>query len=315
MKITVVIPTYKRLDYLSQAVKSVIAQTYANWECLIINDYPPDASSLELMVKEFGDGRLNLINQPSSLGGNAARNRGIKAAQGEIIAFLDDDDLWLPQKLEQHLQSHQSQNAQVVFSGVIQQWENDKLPAKTSLASLPNISVVQAISAGDFCPHTTSCVSVTKSCFTDFGLFDESLVSFQDWDMWYRIAEGGAEFACISEPLIIFRQHLGARTSKSIDRRLQGLAALLKKWQGKIPHPEEFHRKFAKESYICLTNDLILQQQKKQALQIWLRFLTLINKPFDYLQAIKLLLMIIFSGQVYGQILQTYRSLNKRKAS
>ena len=314
MQITVIIPTYNRLDYLSQAANSVLAQTYTDWECIIVNDYPPDSATLENLLSSWNDSRFRLVKHEVSQGGNASRNSGIKLAQGEIIAFLDDDDLWLPQKLEQHIACHQDSQAGVVFSGVTQCWEEEQLPNKTTLAVLPD-RVLAAMSQGAFCPHTTSAVTVTKSCLDRCGLFDEKLISFQDWDMWYRMAAREINFACIREPLIIFRQHLGARTSKSIERRLQGLEMLLEKWQDRIENPTRFRHIFTKESYIALTNDLILQGQKQQALSCWVRFLVLIDRPFDFLQALKLLLMILLSNRTYSQILQTYRSLRYRQFS
>ena len=315
MKITVIVPTYKRLDYLAEAINSIIEQTHTDWECLIVNDHPPDAIAISKLLASFKDDRLHLINHETSLGGNAARNSGIARARGEIIAFLDDDDLWLPDKLQKHLACHQDSQAGVVFSGVTQQWEGKKLPAKTTLAANPAEDVLTAMSKGEFCPHTTSAVTVARWCFDRCGTFDSKLVSFQDWDMWYRLAAKGVKFDCISEPLIIFRQHLGARTSKSIERRLRGLEMLLDKWQGTIENSGKFRQRFTKESYIALTNDSILQGKKKQAFRSWISFLPLIDRPFDVLQAIKLLLMITFNNQLYGQMLQTYRTLNPRQPS
>lgn len=74
MQVTVVIPTFKRCDYLSQAINSVCQQTYSNFDCLVVNDYPPDGLIIEKMIASFNDDRLCLINRDRTGGGNAARN-------------------------------------------------------------------------------------------------------------------------------------------------------------------------------------------------------------------------------------------------
>ncbi|PIG92429.1 glycosyltransferase family 2 protein [Gloeocapsopsis sp. IPPAS B-1203] len=99
-KVTVIIPVYKVEKYIGAAVASVLAQTYQNWELLIVDDGSPDASVT--ICQQFDDARIKIIQQSNS-GVSAARNTGIRHAQGEYIAFLDGDDLWLPQKLEKHL--------------------------------------------------------------------------------------------------------------------------------------------------------------------------------------------------------------------
>lgn len=101
--VSVVIPTYKRYDTLSRAIKSVVSQTYSNIEILVVDDNEPgDEFSLGVrkMISELSYPNLKLITQKKHINGAAARNAGIVHAKGEYIAFLDDDDLWLPDKIE-----------------------------------------------------------------------------------------------------------------------------------------------------------------------------------------------------------------------
>ena len=209
MQVTVIIPTFKRLDYLEQAIDSVCQQTWQDFVCIVVNDYPADALAVEQLITSFDDDRLRLINHEVSGGGNAARNTGIQEAQGDIIAFLDDDDCWLPHKLEYHLQRHQAKpEVGVLFSGMTKHWSDDLVPDYFVKGRLPSEGVVAAMRQGTFCPLTTSAVSVRRECFTKCGLFDIELASFQDWDMWYRLANQ-YEFDYIQDALLIFRQHLG----------------------------------------------------------------------------------------------------------
>lgn len=104
--VSCIIPTYKRSDTLIRAVKSVINQSYKNLEIIIVDDNEPnDEYSLIVQerLKAISDERIRYIQQKKHINGAAARNVGINAARGEFIAFLDDDDEWLPSKIEKQI--------------------------------------------------------------------------------------------------------------------------------------------------------------------------------------------------------------------
>ena len=301
MQVTVVIPTFKRLDYLRQAIDSVCRQTYPNFRCIVVNDCPADASALARIIAEFKDDRLHLINHERTSGGNAARNTGIIQAQGEIIAFLDDDDCWLPEKLQRHIQQHTANpHAGLIFSGVIKRWSDEIIPDKIIRAKLPP-RVVTAMNQGQFCPTTTSGVTVRRECFTNCGLFDTSLVSFQDWDMWYRIALK-YDFEAIDSALVVFRQHLGDRTSKSKAKRLQGLEQLTTKWQSDLDNAPQFEAIFTKDTYVSSVYNAILRSQRKAALQDWYTLLKLTKHLSDVPLLLKLIIMWVINGKNYGRL-------------
>ncbi len=102
-KVSVIIPTYKRSDTLSRAIKSVVEQTYKNIEILVVNDNEPGdeySENVAKLIKSLNYKNLTLVMQEHHINGAAARNAGIRHAVGEYIAFLDDDDLWMPEKIE-----------------------------------------------------------------------------------------------------------------------------------------------------------------------------------------------------------------------
>ena len=305
MQITVIIPTFKRANYLRQAIESVCQQTYSDWDCLVVNDYPPDGLLLEEMIASFNDQRLRLINRDHSGGGNAARNTGITEARGDIIAFLDDDDFWFDHKLQRHCELHQvNPQAGLIFSGLTKGWENDLISPKIILGRLPADGVLAGMRKGRFCPVTTSGVTVRRECFTNCGLFDVNLASFQDWDMWYRIALE-YDFDYIEQSLLVFRQHLGDRTSKTKERRFQGLKQLIAKWHDDLDNAQEFESIFIKDTYVSAVYNSILRSQKKAALQDWYTLLKLTKNYPDVLSLIKLIVMWLIGAKNYARITKT----------
>ena len=101
--ITVVTPTYNRVEYLGKAIDSVLSQTYSDFELIIVDDNPVDSDArkkTEELVGNYSDARIRYLKNPMNLGGAASRNRGIDEAKGNYIAFLDDDDMYLPDRLE-----------------------------------------------------------------------------------------------------------------------------------------------------------------------------------------------------------------------
>jgi len=118
-KVSVIIPTYNRPDLLFRAIESVLDQTYASLECIVVDDgSPADSSSV---VEKFGDDRLRYFEHETNQGASAARNTGIQHARGEYIAFLDDDDEWLPTKLDKQVEFFFKQSDDI---GLIYTWMN-----------------------------------------------------------------------------------------------------------------------------------------------------------------------------------------------
>ena len=99
--VSVIIPTYNRAHLIGRAIRSVLDQTYQDWELIVVDDASTD--DIPGIVKGFTDGRVKYIRHDENKGAAAARNTGIQAARGAYIAFLDSDDEWLPEKLERQV--------------------------------------------------------------------------------------------------------------------------------------------------------------------------------------------------------------------
>ena len=97
-KVSVIVPTHNRADYLSAAIESVLEQTFQDFELLVVDDASTDTTAA--LVSSFSDSRIKFIRLDMNRGGSAARNQGILSSRCDYIAFLDDDDAWTPEKLE-----------------------------------------------------------------------------------------------------------------------------------------------------------------------------------------------------------------------
>lgn len=244
MKFSVIIPTYSRIDLLQKALKSVDNQTYKNYEIIVINDNPIEKTTVDTLISNYS--KAKVIHHAQPKGGNAARNSGIQSSNSELIAFLDDDDIWLPEKLAEHATAHQKNpQAGLVYSDCLYVYNNKLISDKIYSAPVPQ-NVIGKMGAAKFCPATSSIVSIKRECVEKCGLFDESLVSFQDWDYWFRIAHY-FKFVNIPKVLAHYTQHAGDRTSHNENKRINGLNQIRDKWAKKINVDE-----FTKTSVISI---------------------------------------------------------------
>ena len=202
--ISVVIPAHNAEKYLAEALESVRAQTFPDYEIIVIDDGSTDRTA-ELASSYSGV----FLLQQSNRGEAGARNTGIRAARGKYVAFLDADDVWLPSKLEKqaaHLLRHPRTawiyTDALVFDG----------PARHAICRigerirLHEGEILRPLLLRCFIPSATPVV--TKTALTEAGLFDESKQKRMgvDWNMWLRIAERHSA-ALINEPLAMIRLH------------------------------------------------------------------------------------------------------------
>ncbi len=192
-KFSIIIPLYNKEKYIENTLKSVLKQTFQDFEILIINDGSTDRS-VEL-VNQIQDDRIKLVHQENQ-GVSVARNNGIKLAEAEYICFLDADDYWYPHFLETFHDLIEKYKNQSVFSAVFEvetQWNTF-----TSLYSIDDSKedlIVDFFEASK--KETvlwTSCAVFKKSVFEKVGDFDSTIKIAQDTDLWIRI---GLEFPVV----------------------------------------------------------------------------------------------------------------------
>ena len=210
---------------------SALEQTLAPSEIIVVDDNrePEENRLVEETVADLHDPRIRLIRNFRQQGGCGARNAGILSAHGDLIAFLDDDDSFFPGALQLHLNAFDDDthmvygNCQVV----------DQLYNVTETTGFTNDRLsFRGLIMGN-CPPSTSVVMVRKSVLLQTGLFDESLPSFQDYDMWLRIAKDHS-IQAHSGLVARFIQHDGQRTSINFEKRKKGLDLIVAKWENEI---------------------------------------------------------------------------------
>ncbi len=205
-KVSVIIPTYNRADFIKDAVESVLCQTYKDFEIIIVDDGSTD--STKDVLQKFHN-KITYIYK-SNGGAASARNVGINHAQGEYIAFLDSDDLWLPERLKFGVQALNSDKDIGLFFSDCSRVFNGEKASKTYFDDYKPCAGYMFKQLFMQCFIPTLTVILRKGCFKEAGMFNEELPSCEDYDMWLRIS------ACfkinyIKMPLAIYKTH-----SKSI---------------------------------------------------------------------------------------------------
>lgn len=226
--ISVVVPTHKRPRLLQRAIKSVFNQTYKNFELIVVVD-GPDNLTIDTL-KKVSDPRLIIIELPQNVGGSGARNAGITAARGEWIAFLDDDDEWLPNKLEKQvdLLYGLKDNIAMIGTGHLIRYKNKKV--KVFMPELRgNILDKLLIHPRHGRAPAPSSVLCKKSILFQVGLFDNSFLSRQDTDLYIRIAKK-YQVENVNDILVVVNEQSENRISDDINKRISGLETFYEKY-------------------------------------------------------------------------------------
>jgi glycosyltransferase involved in cell wall biosynthesis len=202
-EVSVVLPTFNRWRLLSRALDSVLRQVEVDLEVLVVDDDSDDATVS--FVAAHSDPRVRLLRQESNQGVARARNRGVAAARGEWVAFLDDDDFWAPTRLRDHLQTITEAGASwgygaaIAVSPIGRRRLMMPAPADEIAAGLLELNVVG--------PPSTA--TVRRDLLDATGGFDDELSVIADWDLWVRLADLGPAARC-AEPLVAYWDHPAA---------------------------------------------------------------------------------------------------------
>lgn len=218
-KISIVIPAYNVADFIAETLESVLAQSFTDFEVIIINDGSPDTEEFELAIKPYRE-RICYLKQENR-GASAARNAGLRAARGELIAFLDADDLWLPNYLAEQLKFISEYGCDLACADALifgvsadagQSYMDslmDSAPPEGLVTFLELVNAERSL--------ITSGVVVRRDLVLKVGLFDEALRNAQDFDLWLRLARHGARLAYQRKVLLSYRSRPNSLSGDAIN--------------------------------------------------------------------------------------------------
>jgi len=229
--VSIIIPTYNREKLIIKALDSIFAQTFNDFEILIIDDASTD--NTKEVIESLANPKIKYFRLEKNSGQCVARNYGIKRASGEFIAFLDSDDEWLPEKLGSQMDFFHNGpvNLGVVYGF---SYQKDMISNKTVLKDGPYFrgDLHEKFLEG-FCPPTPSIFLVKKEAIEKVNYFDESLITFVDLDLWIRLSEF-YRFDFVEKPVIIKYEQIGDQYVNNFDKRSKGFVLFIKKWEKEV---------------------------------------------------------------------------------
>lgn len=215
--VSVVIPTRNRQDRLEKALKSAVAQTWPQLEIIVVDDGSSDGTGSFLSRIASLDTRVHVIKNETSRGGGWSRNQGVDVATGSYIAFLDDDDIWFPEKVtEQVALLKANPDASAVSCSFIVQ--GSSLVQRTVKVVQPMDE--QQILKSNHLGGASMCLT-TKKTFVAVGGFDPFLRSGQDWDLWIKLYRAG-NVLISDKPLVQYLPHQGPRITTNLSAVYEG---------------------------------------------------------------------------------------------
>ena len=195
---SVVIPLYNKSKYIARTIKSVLNQTFGNFEVIVVDDGSTDDSAA--IVEQMMDQRMRLINQQNS-GVSAARTRGIAAARGECVAFLDADDEWLPMFLELVYEAYlQKPDAEIIYTAYSTSLERIEPSSSCEVIEIDDY-FYSALNGRSMC---ASAVAIRRSVLERTACFPLGVGRGEDLDLWFRLIWSGKKVYFINKVLSLY---------------------------------------------------------------------------------------------------------------
>jgi len=224
--VSIIIPAYNVAGFIEETLNSVLAQSYEDYEIILINDGSPDSDELETVLEPFSS-KLIYVKQKNG-GAASARNAGIRIARGEWLAFLDGDDIWLPEYLAKQLAVLSHKKGDLVYADAFLCGEVRDSSRTFMQASPSNGNVtVKALISGT-CNIITSGTVVRREAVVVAGMFDESLprIGMEDFDLWVRLVRAGINITYHRDVLLKYRVRSNSLSGTNIQRAQRSVTAL-----------------------------------------------------------------------------------------
>ncbi len=222
--VSVIMPAYNIAEFVKQTLDSVLAQTFQNFEIIIVNDGSSDtAQLLENLAPYFNQ---IIYAEQQNAGASRARNLAICLARGEILAFLDGDDIWFPEFLDSQLKFLEAENLEMVYCDAELFGAGIAANEKYSKNSPSNGEVTPAALIGAKCNVITSGTVLKLEKVKEFGLFDVTLPRMQDFDLWFRLAKNNVRIGYQRKVLVKYRVRNDSLSGSSVNRCRRNITAL-----------------------------------------------------------------------------------------
>lgn len=256
--ISIIIPTFNRSDFITIALDSVLKQTCNDYEIVVIDDGSSDDT--REVLKPYQD-NIRYFYQDNK-GIPTTRNRGIREATGDYIAFLDSDDYWLPEKLERQMECF-SKNPR--YGMIATRCSSISPDGKLRAKNRPGKSgwVLIDLFKANFI--RTSSAMIKKGCLETVGLFDESLPECEEYDLWLRIANQ-YPIGFINDPLTVYTDNPKGVSTDSLAGRLQRLKVLEKDYL-KACIPSSVYRRRLANNYHYVGRHFLSRGKQKEGRQ------------------------------------------------
>lgn len=223
-RVSVIIPAYNVAEYIVETLESVFLQTYKDFEVIVVNDGSPDTVEFEKAIEKYS-GQIIYIKQTNQ-GAAVARNTGINKARGGIIAFLDGDDVWLPEYLEKQIKVLDENKLGMIYCDALF-FGDYSGKAETYMEKSPSSGDVTPESLLDgSCNVITSGTIVKKQHLISAGLFNPNAVRTEDFEMWFSMAKRGVRIGYQKEILIKYRVRKTGLTGDAVTSTERTVKAL-----------------------------------------------------------------------------------------
>lgn len=268
LAVSIIIPTFNYATFISEAIESVLNQTFQNFELLVVDDNSQDDT--QTIVKQYvdSDKRVKLYHHSVNQGPSAARNTGLKKAKGNYIAFLDGDDIWLPQKLEKQIEilRNESNIGLVNCGGFVINNIGDVVYSFDARRS----RIVKELEIDFFyhcsIPHPMSSIMIKRSFIKNQMLFDEHLHYGEDRDFMLELFKVSTYYL-LEEKLVKIRKH-DNNSQKNIDKQTVGYINFMKKHHKFLPLPYKYHWHKAFSNFLFARSyDYLFNGERKKSIK------------------------------------------------
>lgn len=262
--ISIIIPTYNRVDLLPKAMKSVQVQTIADWEMIVVDDASTDGTNQMVQSWQLNDPRIKYHKMAHNSGSPVVpRNYGVSQAKGDFVAFLDSDDWWTDRKLETQLWYMKYHGSSFTYHNMFL-WDGKDTGMKWNrLAGCHSDYVFEVLLKKNFIP--TSSVMLKKGLYEGFGGMDVGLKVSHDWDLWLKIARK-VKIHYVNEPLGYLNFHEDSVIT-SVHRRRKESRAVVRKWMNEMEG--DYYRRIMAYYYLMELFDVLPKGVRNQIRQWW----------------------------------------------